>query len=87
MSFGPPEDGGRYHERGEFLEVVPSRRLVFAERVSSGDDQLSDSRTVVEFEERDGSTELILTSEGPGSTQHEAGWGTTLRHLAELLRA
>ncbi len=85
VSFGPAEEPSRYVEDGEYLEVEPARKLVFIERVSQGGRLLSEGLTTVEFIDTRGSTEIVLTSEGAGVASHEEGWGSALRHLAEML--
>jgi uncharacterized protein YndB with AHSA1/START domain len=70
---------------GEYLEVVPSRRLVFTWRSPfTGDD----SRVTVELVERGEETDLVLVHEflpGDAVASHEDGWTWMLDRLATAL--
>ena len=89
--------GGRYQatfgrsgevpfvESGEYREVVPDRRLVFDMSLARGSDVFSRTRCTVEFVDRDGRTQLILTDEGDGAGDDATGWGPALDHLAQTL--
>jgi len=53
--------------------------------VARGSDVFSRTRCTVEFVDRDGRTQLILTDEGDGAGDHATGWAPALDHLAQLL--
>ena len=69
----------------EFLEVVPNSRLVFKmTRIKDGVVR-AETHCTVEFHDRDGKTELILTDSGMGGASNEKGWTPTLASLARWL--
>jgi glutathione S-transferase len=77
------------HAFGEYVEVEPPERLVFTwgwERVPLI--RLVDSLVTVEFADRDGGTELVLTHERLPSLRlrafHRFGWTTCLDKLSGL---
>lgn len=79
--------GEVYEHTGEYLEVVPPRRLVFTwvSRATGG----RESRVTVELFAMGGGTDIVLTHEGLPSAEsarnHDAGWTDILRKLAERL--
>ena len=83
-TFGRPGEAP-FVEVNEYREVVPGRRLVFDMIISRGGTVLSRTRPTVEFVDRGGRTQLVLTDEGDGAAEHASGWGTALNHLANLV--
>jgi uncharacterized protein YndB with AHSA1/START domain len=83
-TFGKPGDVP-FVEAGEYREVVPGRRLVFDMSLARGSNVFSRTRCTLEFVDRDGRTQLILTDEGDAAGEHATGWGPALDHLAQLL--
>ena len=89
-----PSQTGVVHMVGRYLEIAPPERLVFT--VGWEDfptirlDQEATTVTV-EFHERDGETELVLTHERNPSRRvrafHRFGWKGSLRKLDSLLQA
>jgi uncharacterized protein YndB with AHSA1/START domain len=85
-AFGPPGEEP-YIETDEYLEIVPARRLVFTETISRGGTILQQTVCTVEFIDRGGRTEVVVTDQGVDATVHGAGWTHALARLAELLAA
>ena len=81
--------GSRDHEhRGEYLAIEPPSRLSFT-WVSANTDLLPTVVTV-EFLERDGGTEVVLTHRRLPPAQrdaHREGWTDIVRKLGETLAA
>lgn len=89
--------GGRYHVQmrgtdgslhlvaGRYREIEPPRRLVLTWRWESNPDA-TESLVTVEFLERGGETEIVLTHEGLTTAQdrqgHRHGWVGCLEKLA-----
>lgn len=84
FSFGPPGEEP-YVEVDEYREIVPPRRLVFWMTLSRGGAVISETLVTIEFLDRGGRTEVVLTDEGPGAEEHASGWGPTLDHLTRAL--
>lgn len=82
--FGLPGDV-QFVEINEYRDVVPGRRLVFDMTIARGDAVISRTRCAVEFVDRGGRTQIVLTDDGEGAGEHASGWGTALNQLAELL--
>ena len=72
---------------GSYLEVTPPERLVYTWQFDGGETTL----VTVEFHDRVGATEVVVTHERFGSDEarraHERGWGLCLDRLDELLSA
>lgn len=73
--------------RGEFVELVPDRRVVFTYGWERADVGVPPGSTVVEIELRPvpGGTELRLVHrglEGPMADAHDGGWSNYLARLA-----
>ena len=81
--------GGKDHEhRGEYLAIEPPSRLSFTWVSASTD--LQPTFVTVEFLERDGGTEVVLTHRQlPPARRdaHRKGWTDILRKLGETLAA
>lgn len=71
---------------GVYREIDPPRKLAFTWQWES-DDESREAETLVtlEFKERDGSTELVLTHERFATAEsrdgHEQGWASALNRL------
>jgi uncharacterized protein YndB with AHSA1/START domain len=83
------DDGNRYTEAGEFIEVQPPGRLVYTMRFEDAFSEQFESRVTVVFSEADGATRLELTHEGYSSAEmrdaHEQGWPSFLDRLAAVV--
>jgi uncharacterized protein YndB with AHSA1/START domain len=83
------EKGEVFIAYGEYKEVAPPSRLVYTWRWEQWDDAMWETLVTVEFRERGGSTELILTHERfrdeSMRDSHGEGWGSALDCLAEFL--
>ena len=93
--------GGRFHAEmlspegnthiieGVFQEVVPPSRLVFTWAWQHGDYEGLETLVTVEFHDRDGETELMLTHEKLADElareRHEQGWSSSFDCLDEHL--
>jgi uncharacterized protein YndB with AHSA1/START domain len=81
-----PSGGGTIIITGEFLIVEPPDRLVYTWRFPGA--RPEESLVTVEFKERGGQTEVVITHErspkamGPGAI---AGWNAALEGLASYL--
>jgi uncharacterized protein YndB with AHSA1/START domain len=86
-------DGGTFYEVGEFLEIVPPERLVYACRFEDDDvdfDMPKDETIVrVTFETVAGGTRMVLVQEGYSKAaerdDHQKGWPSFLDNLAKLV--
>jgi uncharacterized protein YndB with AHSA1/START domain len=81
---------GRMVARGSYLDVKPPERLVMTwswEEDDPADEH--ESLLTLEFNERDGGTELVLTHEKLASIEsrdnHERGWTMIVDELASVL--
>ncbi|OFZ29317.1 MAG: hypothetical protein A2622_07835 [Bdellovibrionales bacterium RIFCSPHIGHO2_01_FULL_40_29] len=79
--------GGKYHINfrnhnvsnfGEFLEIIPDRKIVFSWCQSFGDDQKPDSQVTIELFEDGSKTRLVLVHSGFKTKEiadiHQTGW-------------
>ncbi len=87
-------DGTIYPMTGKFLEIVPSKRLVFTTAAIDGEgNPLLETKNTVTFTEVDGGTEMSMhvtvTSSTPVGDQHlkgmSEGWSQSLDRLKELV--
>jgi len=73
---------------GTYVEVQPPSRLVYTWQWGHREDE---TLVTVEFNDRDGGTELVLTHERfrdePDVTLHGEGWDGCFTRLGELLAA
>jgi uncharacterized protein YndB with AHSA1/START domain len=90
----PTLDGEEHEACGEYLEMVPPRRLVMSWRwVHGGVEEELDGVSRIEFELRpiDGGVELTVTHadlrNDHSAAIHEAGWVGSLARLDRLLGA
>jgi uncharacterized protein YndB with AHSA1/START domain len=78
-------DGSLHLVAGQYREIDPPRRLVLTWRWE-GNPDATESLVTVEFLERDGETEIVLTHEGLTTEQvrqgHRHGWVGCLAKLA-----
>lgn len=88
LEFGPP-GGDPVVERGTYLEFDPPSKLVIEVRLGGAVTEAT--VTTVEFLDRDGGTELIVSESGYSSEEvarrHAGGWTTMLSNLAGSLEA
>ena len=96
-----PRPGGRFHAvmmgsddhahviEGLFQEVTPPSRLVFTWAWQHGDYKGLETRVTLEFHDRDGDCELVLTHEKLADERarelHGEGWSSSFDCLDELL--
>ena len=85
-------ENGRFVARGTYLEVNAPKRLVMTWRWEEDDPaEEYDSLLSLDFNERDGGTELVLTHEKIASVEsrarHEEGWTAIIDQLATVLAA
>jgi uncharacterized protein YndB with AHSA1/START domain len=76
-------DGTEYHVEGEYREIDAPERLVYTWHWTHSRDE--ETVVTVEFHERDGVTEIVLTHVGflsdESRARHEEGWGGCLAKL------
>ena len=89
IAMDSPENG-RFVARGTYLEVNPPKRLVMTWRWEEDDPaEEYDSLLSLDFNERNGETELVLTHEKLASVEsrarHEEGWTAIVDQLAIVL--
>jgi uncharacterized protein YndB with AHSA1/START domain len=79
-------DGNLYVAIGEYREILPPQKLVFTWLWEGGD--MHETLVTLEFHERGGETELILTHElfpdAEARNRHEQGWMGCMGRLAKL---
>ena len=83
-------ENGRFVARGTYLEVNAPKRLVMTWRWEEDDPaEEYDSLLSLDFNERNGETELVLTHEKLASVEsrarHEEGWTAIVDQLAIVL--
>jgi uncharacterized protein YndB with AHSA1/START domain len=85
-AFGPPGEEP-FVETDDYLEITPPRRLVFTETITRGG--VVQQRTVctVEFIDRGGRTELVITERGADAEVHRSGWTWAIEQLAIVVRS
>lgn len=84
-------DGERLPVRGVYKEVVPSRRLSMTwQWEEDNPEDEYETLLTLEFFDRDGKTELVLTHENFATIEtrsnHEEGWTAILDQFAQALR-
>ena len=81
-------EGPVFYLAGTYREVRPPERLVYTWRWEA-EPELGDTLVTVEFHDRGGSTEIVLTHElfptEKARQEHERGWSGGLDNLAKLL--
>jgi uncharacterized protein YndB with AHSA1/START domain len=89
LAMQPPE-GDAYVMGGTYREVTPPERLVFT-WTWEGDDDNPETLVTLEFRDRGGETEVVLTHSGFASEEqrgnHEDGWNGCLDQLGGFLAA
>lgn len=91
--------GGKYHvdfknhgvsNWGEFLEIVPNKKIVFSWCQTFGDDQKPDTQVTIELFEEGSKTRLALLHTGfkdkDNCDDHEKGWTGGLNDLTEEMQ-
>lgn len=83
-------DGSLHVLRGEYLEIDPPNRLVYTYEWETIPDAPS-TRVEIEFEERDGRTDLRLVQFGFESREtrddHRTGWASCFEQLRGLVES
>lgn len=81
-------DGSAHTAFGVYREIEPPRRLSYTWAWEEAGDEASETLVTVEFHDRGGSTEVILTHELFPDTEtagkHEQGWTSCLNRLEKL---
>lgn len=81
-------DGPVFYLAGSYREVHPPEKLVYTWRWEA-EPELGDTLVTVEFHDRGGSTELVLTHElfptEKARQDHERGWSSSWDKLAKIL--
>lgn len=81
-------DGDIFYLSGTYREVRPPERLVYTWRWEAKP-ELGETLVTVEFQDRGGSTEVILTHalfpDEKARQDHEKGWSSCLDRLTEAL--
>lgn len=90
---GAPPDRGRFHMRGEFIEVDPPKRVVFSWGFENSDVGVAPGTSTVEVtlspNEAGTGTRVLLVHRGlPPSaiSDHSGGWTVMLGRLAKAVR-
>lgn len=85
----PPDRDDLFIVSGTYQEVTPPERLVFTWSWEGTEMDVRDTLVTVEFVERGGDTEVVLTHEllptKEARDEHEWGWNGCLTRLAEVL--
>jgi uncharacterized protein YndB with AHSA1/START domain len=85
VGFEPPGTTP-YIETGRYTEIVPMKRLAFAESVSLNGAVMQGTSNIVELRDLgNGKTELVLTCAGENSWRSGEGWTPCLQSLAAYL--
>ena len=78
-----------FAEIGEYREIIPNEKLVFTFRWEDAEMDCGETLMVVEFFERNGQTEVVLTHSGFPAAEacdgHRQGWEGCLDKLAAAL--
>ena len=93
LGMSPPDEDQIHTVGGGFEQVLPPEKLVYTWAWEAEDDQAGPTqqatRVTVEFFDRDGLTELVLTHElfpdEETSQQHRTGWSSMLERLETVL--
>jgi uncharacterized protein YndB with AHSA1/START domain len=90
---GTPLQGKTLINDGDYLDILPNRRIVTASTMTIGENCISASLATIEFLPADQETEVILTHQGAffegsgGPEMREAGWRKLMERLTgELTR-
>jgi uncharacterized protein YndB with AHSA1/START domain len=83
------KDGSAHSVRGIYREIIPPERLVYTWIVEEPKGKKRETLVTVEFHEKDGSTELVLTHQGLTEQKTresvQVGWGLVLGGLTRFL--
>lgn len=88
--FGPPEDP-RYWSEGQFLDIVPNRRIISAGTMHDGSSVTSVTLFTVELIAAGSSTLLVLTDQSAfldaaeTPADRRSGWGKIVDRLTRFL--
>lgn len=78
-------DGGHHTAYGTYREIERPSRLVYTWSWEQADHDVGETLVTVEFSDKGGSTEVVLTHErfpnGEAKEAHEQGWGSCLNRL------
>ena len=85
-AFGPPGEEP-FVETDDYLEVTPPDRLVFIETITRGGQVQQRTVCTVEFIDRGGRTELVITERGADAEVHRSGWTRAIGQLAIVVRS
>jgi uncharacterized protein YndB with AHSA1/START domain len=82
------QDGSPHTAFGTYREVDPPRRLVYTWDWKEEEFQVGETIVTVEFNDLDGSTEVVVTHEGFPALEaregHEQGWSSCVDRLVAL---
>ncbi len=82
-------DGKTFNAVGVYREITTPSRLVYTWQWQEKEHDDGETLVTVEFNKRDGSTELVLTHELPtveSRDNHGQGWESCLNRLEQLLQ-
>jgi uncharacterized protein YndB with AHSA1/START domain len=89
LSMKDPNSGDEHTVVGEYREVSPPRRLIYTWSWESNPAEMqgsADSVVTVDFNERDGGTQVVVTHDGFADARirdmHGAGWEGCLANLS-----
>lgn len=84
-------DGNPFCATGIYREIEPPRKLVFTWRWEPDRFEAGDTLVTIEFWDRDGKTEIVLTHERFPSTEardeHRKGWAACLERIGGTISA
>ena len=82
------EDESEHKAIGVYQEIDPPRRLVYTWDWDEEEMRMGDTRVTVEFNDLNGSTEVVLTHDRFPSAEakdnHEIGWTSCMNRLADM---
>lgn len=83
-----PADGEIFYVSGNFIEVIPSKKLIYTWTSEEVADLIKDTLLTVEFQERGDQTEITLTHEflrPELQDGYRKGWSSVLQKLKSLM--
>lgn len=90
VKFGPGGGTEKYVEVATYLVIKPPSLLRFTTHLRQGERVIAETDCTVEFFDRDGSTEVVMTETGYPAEEmadRERGWTETLSHLHAVVEA
>lgn len=84
-----PADDMRFHAEVHYLDIAPSKRLIFSERISEARKPMATSMITVEFNAKGADTHQVVTMQiaaldGSDMVEgYKEGWEPTLDNLAK----